>query len=274
MSGTPQTFTQAARQVLGTADPVRKASCARQLADDWNNGALSALGDTAMAARPGRPDRPRLLAPRDMPRRRKGGALHNRIALLHAIAHIELNAIDLAVDIAGRFGAAIGPAFVTDWLSVAADEARHFMLLQDRLTDLGSTYGDLPAHDGLWEAADRTAHDPCARLAVAHMVLEARGLDVTLPMIERLRRHRDDRSADILQIIYNDEIGHVRLGSIWFRRLAEQKCTNVDAYWRELVTRNFDGNLKRPFNTLARQQALMPPSLYEPLARAATAGSS
>ena len=140
-----------------------------------------------MPDRPARPEHPLLLRPRDMPRRGKGGSERGRIALLHALAHIEFTAIDLALDMAGRFGASEGPQFVSDWLSVAADEALHFALLERRLQSFGSRYGALPAHDGLWESAHLTRHDVLARLAIVPMVLEARGLDVTPITVERFR---------------------------------------------------------------------------------------
>lgn len=264
MSGSSATLTDAACEVLRTADPAAKASAARALAARWRAGSLKETGNAVPPRRPARPARPELRAPRDMPKRRKAGALHSRIALLHAIAHIELNAIDLAVDIVARFAVDVDePAFVDDWLSVADDEARHFSMLAGRLAGLGASYGDHPAHDGLWEAAETTAHDLCARLAVAHTVLEARGLDVTPAMIERLRRAGDDPSADILQIIYEEEIGHVEKGMRWFGRLAETRGREPASYWRETVATYFRGELKPPFNHAARNRAGMDPSLYE-----------
>jgi len=260
------TFTAAALEVLQTADPQSKASRARELQQLWLAGEFPEIGNLAMPTRPARPDRPLLLAPRDMPRRRKGGVAANRVALLHAVAHIELNAIDLSVDIAGRCGPAFGRAFITDWLSVADDEARHFSMLAARLEDLGAAYGDLPAHDGLWEAAIDTSHDVCARLAVAHTVLEARGLDVTPPMIERLERHGDKESAEVLRIIHAEEVRHVRLGVQWFSRIAAERGKAPQTYWQELVRRYFKGGLKRPFNEAARAAAELPSWFYEPLA--------
>lgn len=259
-------FTAAARQILETGNPVAKALSARQLYSDWQVGKFPEIGRDRMPGLPARPDRPLLLAPREMPRRRKGGGAANRIALLHAIAHIELNAIDLSVDIAGRFGPDHGEAFVGDWLSVADDEARHFTMLQQRLKSLGASYGDLPAHDGLWEAARETGHDVCARLAVAHTVLEARGLDVTPPMIERMFRFGDTESASILETILSEEIRHVRLGLTWFDRIARTRGKTLSTYWQLLVRTHFRGNLKPPFNAEARQSAGMHPQLYEPLA--------
>ena len=151
-----------------------------------------------------------------MPRRRNFGSQAGRIALIHALAHIELNAIDLAWDIIARFHDNRLPrAFYDDWVGVAAEEAEHFALLADRLAALGAAYGDLPAHDGLWEAAAATAHDLLARLAIVPLVLEARGLDVTPEMILRLERADDTASAAILGRIYQDEIGHVAVGMRW-----------------------------------------------------------
>lgn len=266
MSTTPRDFTTTARAVLETGKPEAKAAAARALAAAWDHGDFKVIGDTAMPLRPARPAHPVLLPPRDMPRRRKGGSDANRIALLHAVAHIELNAIDLSVDIAGRFGPTEGDRFISDWISVADDEARHFTMLQNRLCELGARYGDLPAHDGLWEAAQNTSTDVCARLAVAHTVLEARGLDVTPAMIERLDRFEDHSSADILRTILAEEVRHVRLGLQWFDRIAAGRGKRLNEYWQYLVRTHFRGQLKRPFNSAARASAGLEPDLYEPLA--------
>ena len=206
----------AAVAVLETAAPAAKASLSRRTAAAWRRGEIAALGAAAPPERPARPEHPVLKAPRDMPRRRIGPAPEGRIALLHALAHIELNAIDLAWDLIARFsGADLPPASADDWVTVADEEARHFRLLSDRLTDLGAAYGDLPAHDGLWQAAAATGHDLLARLAVVPLVLEARGLDVTPGMIVKLNAAGDRDSARILEIIYDDEIGHVAIGRRW-----------------------------------------------------------
>ena len=159
------------------------------MAADWRNGTLKEVGPAIAPPRPGRPDKPVLKPPRDMPRRGKAHTEKGRVALLHALAHIELNAIDLACDIIVRFTDLDLPReYFDDWVKVAGEEALHFTLLCNRLADFDATYGDLPAHDGLWEAAEKTSHDLLARLAVVPLVLEARGLDVTPPMIENLRR--------------------------------------------------------------------------------------
>ncbi len=184
-----------------------------------------------------------------MPRRRNFGSPAGRIALLHALAHIELNAIDLAWDILARFADADTPhAFCDDWVHVAAEEAEHFALLADRLAALGAAYGELPAHDGLWEAAAATAHDLLARLAVVPLVLEARGLDVTPEMICRLERAGDAGSAAILRRVYEDEIGHVAVGARWFERLCRERGLDPEAAFHQRVRRYFKGALKPPFN--------------------------
>ncbi len=208
-----------------------------------------------------------------MPRRRLSGE-KGRVALLHAIAHIELNAIDLAWDMIARFAgdvAALDPsvleAFVNDWVSVADDEARHFGLLADRLSDFGAAYGDLPAHDGLWDAARKTDGDILARLAIAPMVLEARGLDVTPDMVNKLTQFGDSDSAAALQIIYDEEIGHVAIGSKWFGWVCAKKKLAPERTFHDMVNRYFTGGLKPPFNANARQKAGLLPSFYLPLAR-------
>ncbi len=204
---------------------------------------------------------------RDMPKRRAGGSLAGRIALLHALAHIELNAIDLAWDIVARFAAAELPReFCDDWVRVAAEEAEHHALLAERLTAFGAAYGDLPAHDGLWQAAEATAHDLLARLAVVPLVLEARGLDVTHDMIARLARHGDGESATVLRRIYSDEIGHVGTGLRWFEFSCTRRALPPVETYQALVRRFFRGTLKPPFNDDARAAAGFSSVFYAPLA--------
>ena len=228
------------------------------------------LGRAVPPARPARPERPVLLPPKEMPKRRALGSTAGRIALIHALAHIELNAIDLAWDLVARFsGEGLPRAFFDDWVEVAAEEACHFELLAGRLADLGARYGDLPAHDGLWEAAAATADDLLARLAVVPLVLEARGLDVTPEMAARLERAGDAQSAAILRRIYRDEIGHVAVGLRWFDRLCRARGLVPQAVFHERVRRCFKGDLKPPFNREARAAAGFPAQYYEPLAAAA-----
>ena len=192
-----QSLAHAIRTVLDTADPHAKVKAARKAARDWRLGRLDGRFDVAMPTRPARPDRPELLPPNRMPKRGKGGTEAGRIALIHAIAHIEFVAIDLAFDLVGRFGAHFPRAFADDWMRVGAEEAIHFALLDRRLRQLGSFYGAHPAHDGLWEAAEATARDPLARLAVVPMVLEARGLDITPQTIARFEGAKDSKTANI-----------------------------------------------------------------------------
>ena len=226
-----------------------------------------AVGRAAPPAHPARPERPVLRPPRDMPKRRAFGSQAGRIALLHALAHIELNAIDLGWDIVARFSWEDLPrAFFDDWVSVAAEEAAHFAMLTDRLGELGVRYGDLPAHDGLWEAAAATADDLLARLAVVPLVLEARGLDVTPEMVARLERVGDMPSAEILRRIYRDEIGHVAIGLRWFDRLCRMRGLVPEEVFHERVGRYFKGDLKPPFNHEARAAAGFPARYYAPLA--------
>ncbi len=257
----------AAVAVLNTPAPEDKTALSFATAKAWRVGGMD-VGTAAPPRRPARPARPALMAPRHMPRRRAAGSLQSRIALLHAVAHIELNAIDLAWDIIARFTAEGLPrAFYDDWVGVAAEEAGHFTLLSDRLEALGAAYGDLAAHDGLWEAAENTADDLAARLAVVPLVLEARGLDVTPAMIERLRRAGDADSAAALEVIYAEEIGHVAVGSRWFNHVCQARGQEPARAFQRLVTEHFAGVLKPPFNRPARALAGLPASYYEPLAR-------
>lgn len=263
-----KTIATAAHLVLTTADAQEKAAASLVMAEKWRKGELGFAFDIAPPDRPARPENPTLLDPAQMPRRRKAGTAANRTALLHAVAHIELNAIDLAWDIVCRFGAEMPPEFTDDWVAVGEDEARHFTMINKRLADFDCTYGDLPAHDGLWQASQDTATDLMGRLAIVPMVLEARGLDVTPPMMARLRKFGDDTSADILQIIYDEEVSHVQKGSKWFHHLASERGLPPVETFHQLVKTYFVGVLKRPFNDDARSRAELSPAYYEPLADA------
>ena len=256
----------AIRAALLTAEPYAKVRATRDLARRWRRGELTYAFDVAMPDCPARPERPVLMPPGAMPRRGRGQSLRGRIALLHAIAHIEFVAIDLALDMAGRFGDEMDRAFVGDWLAVAADEAMHFVLLARRLIGLGTAYGDLPAHDGLWEAAYATRHDLAERLAIVPMVLEARGLDVTPTMIERMRSAGDETTARILERIYSDEIRHVRCGTTWFEKVCKRDGSDPSATWQSFVANHFRGGLKPPFNDSARQAAGLPREFYAGIA--------
>lgn len=201
----------------------------------------------------GRPDRPVLVHPSKLPRRGLGSA-EGRIALIHAVAHIEFNAINLGLDAALRF-AGMPDAYYRDWLSVAWDEARHFRLLEDRLHQLGAAYGDFPAHNGLWDMAEKTAHDVLVRMALVPRVLEARGLDVTPGMIERLRAVDDRATVACLETILDEEVRHVAVGSRWFRFCCEDRDVDPEPTFRQLLTDYFGGALRGPFNHPARREA-------------------
>jgi uncharacterized ferritin-like protein (DUF455 family) len=252
--------------VLETADAGEKAAAARRLAAAWASGSAQFVSPGETPKRPARGPFPELRRPGDMPKRKAGGALEKRVALLHALAHIELNAIDLAWDLIARFGSSDMPrAFFDDWVRVGDEEALHFTLLANRLKELGSFYGALPAHDGLWQAAEETAHDFLARLAIVPLVLEARGLDVTPAILDNLKRAGDDASAEILAIIYRDEIGHVSIGKRWFDHFAADSGRDPAALWQELVRKHFRGRLKPPFNREALDVAGFSAAFYEPL---------
>ncbi|MGH1455776.1 MAG: ferritin-like domain-containing protein [Alphaproteobacteria bacterium] len=271
-----KTLCELALDVLNCGDAVKKAEASRISADKWKASSSLAVGLVPdMPDRPARPDRPEMLHATKMPRRRKAGSDKSKIALLHAIAHIELNAIDLAWDIIARFtrysdenakdGFTLPRAFYDDWVKVADDEAKHFLMIQDRLSDFGAAYGDLPAHDGLWESSTATAHDLPARLAIVPMVLEARGLDVTPNMISMMKAQGDDKTADMLQIIHDDEITHVRAGTVWFESWCGYHGHDIEEYWQSLVKTYFDGRLKPPFNHPSREEAGMIRDWYEAL---------
>ena len=261
-----QSLGEAARTVLLTPDPHDKRRAARSLARAWRQGKLDHRCDTSMPDQPAWPAAPELLAPNQMPKRGKGGSERGRIALLHALAHIEFVAIDLVVDLVGRFGGEFPRAFVDDWIGVAADEAMHFAVLDRRLRALGSHYGAMPAHAGLWESAQLTTDDALARLAIVPMVLEARGLDVTPATITRFRSGGDEVSAQILSRIYKDEIRHVSAGTVWFRQKCDEMGFNVVETWQSLVKSRFRGSLKPPFNDSARHDAGLTQEFYAVIA--------
>ena len=260
------TVSAAIRAALLTGEPFAKVMAARQVARDWRLGRLEWGFETAMPDQPAWPERPQLLPPNQMPRRSKGGSQRGRIALWHALAHIEFVAIDLALDMAGRFGGEMGEEFVSDFLAVAADEAMHFALLDRKLKHLGSHYGELPAHAGLWQAANETRHDVAARLAIVPMVLEARGLDVTPATLARVRAQGDENGAKILERILDDEIRHVRIGTSHFSRLCEKSGDSAEDSWQSLVKSYFRGQLKPPFNDSARVAAGLSRDFYAAIA--------
>lgn len=238
---------------LCAADPTTKCALVAALPVAVPEG----LGDEPAADRgdprvPGRPAKPELIRPRDVPTRGLG-SVAGRAALIHAVAHIEFNAINLALDAAWRFRG-LPDGYYADWLSVARDEARHFAMLRARLLTLGFDYGDMPAHNGLWEAAEKTAHDVLDRMCCVPRVLEARGLDVTPGIIRRLREIGDADTVAILDVILAEEVRHVAIGSQWFRWLCTQRRLDPLATSQGLLAEQ-GMNIRLPINAEARRAA-------------------
>ena len=259
-----------AQAVLTTADGRAKTTLSRRYAAEWQAaraaGEVPEIGKAEPPLRPARPDRPELLDPRDVPQR-KPGSEAGRLALLHAVAHIELNAVDLHWDIIARFTDTPMPiGFYDDWVKAADEESKHFNLMCDCLEALGSHYGALPAHAGMWRAAEDTVDDLMARLAVVPMVLEARGLDVTPGMIKIFRQAKNSQAVDALEIIYGEEVHHVAYGSKWFNFLCGRHDLDPTEVFHRLVRKYFHGQLKPPFNEEKRAEAGLPPDFYWPLA--------
>lgn len=247
---------EAARICLAADTPEAKVRATRAAADTFRRGEVPVPSDApppAPIAMPGRPPRPRLVHPRDVPRRGFGSD-EGRAAFIHAVAHIEFNAIDLAWDAVYRFRG-MPEAYYADWVGVADDEARHFGLLQARLAELGHAYGDFDAHNGLWQMAEKTAHDVLARMALVPRVLEARGLDVTPGMIVKLREAGDEATVRILELILREEVAHVAAGSRWFRWCCERRGVESRATFRALLREHAGGVLHGPFNMEARAAA-------------------
>lgn len=244
-----------ALECLRCDDPAEKCRLTDAVCDALACGRLGRVSARTPQAvdTPGRPARPRLVAPRDLPRRRPG-SVEGRATLLHALAHIEFNAVNLAWDAVYRFRD-MPAAYYADWAGVAREEALHFRLLCDCLQRLGHAYGDFDAHNGLWEMACRTAHDPLVRMALVPRVLEARGLDVTPGILERLARAGDSCAVAALEVILRDEIGHVEIGSHWFRYLCRQRGVQPEATFAALLNEYMPGQVKRPFHYEARRQA-------------------
>ena len=270
-----QTLAGMAVEVLTTADGRAKTALGRRHAAAWfaarAAGTPLPIGQATPPLRPARPEKPDLLDPRDVPRRRPGTPA-GRIALLHAVGHIELNAVDLHWDIVARFTDHPMPlGFYDDWVKAADEEAKHFNLICDCLEAMGSHYGALPAHAGMWRAAEDTAGDLLGRLAVVPMVLEARGLDVTPGMIDIFRKAREDGPIAALETIYAEEVGHVAYGSKWFNWLCGRDGLDPKEVFHDLVRRYFHTTLKPPFNEEKRAEAGLPPDFYWPLTEGQTA---
>jgi uncharacterized ferritin-like protein (DUF455 family) len=251
MPETPPELRHAALQALQIADPAAKARAARALDLLQPVDAGATLEPTAPV--PGRPARPRLVPPGQVPRRTPFTP-EGRAALLHAVAHIEFNAINLALDAVWRFPG-LPEAYYRDWLRVAQEEALHFTLLSAHLATLGAAYGDFDAHDGLWAMCEKTAHDVTARMALVPRTLEARGLDATPPMQARLRAAGDLRAVEILDVILRDEVGHVAVGNRWYRWLCARDGLDPVAHYALLAARHEAPRLKGPLNLEARRAA-------------------
>jgi uncharacterized ferritin-like protein (DUF455 family) len=240
---------------LMRADPGQKVITTRELYEHWQAGMIEQDVETTVVRIdiPGRPERPELVSPRAVPKRGFDSPI-GRVRMAHAIAHIEFNAINLALDAVYRFRG-MPDEYYADWLQVASEEALHFTLLSDYLKSQNSGYGAYPSHNGLWEMALKTDHDVLIRMALVPRVLEARGLDVTQSMIARLQQAGDDDLAAIMQIIYRDEIGHVRIGSHWFKYLCERRGLDSDETFRGLLTEHHQATLTGPMDEIARTQA-------------------
>jgi len=245
----------AALAALLEPDPAAKsrAAVALQLAYAQGQALAQCLAPASPIAVPGRPQHPSLVAPRELAHRGIG-TLAGRVALIHAVAHIEFNAINLALDAVYRFRD-MPSDYYADWLSVAVDEARHFGLLQARLRELGSDYGELPAHNGLWEAARASADSCLKRMALVPRVLEARGLDVTPGMILKLERVGDRATVAILETILAEEVGHVLIGTRWFHFCCAAAGVEPEATFLGLIGEHARASIKQPFNRDARRQA-------------------
>lgn len=227
-----------------TIDPVEKCAAVAAL--------TQLVPCTGLPMQPGRPLKPELVRPRDVPSRGLG-SVEGRAALCHAVAHIEFNAINLALDAGLRF-AGMPEAYYADWLSVAQDEARHFLMMRERLNQLGYDYGDFAAHNGLWEAAEKTTEDVLVRMACVPRVLEARGLDVTPNLINRLREVGDIDTMAVLNVILSEEVRHVEIGTRWFRHCCEARALDPAPTFRRLLAEH-GIILRPPFNHAARERA-------------------
>lgn len=250
-----KTVHDAAHACLMESDPGRKAICVRQLQQGFASGALAIepSGHGEPVPDPGRPARPELVERKHLAQR-SVKELEGRLALAHALAHIEFNAINIGLDATYRFRG-LPEGFYADWIRVAVEEASHFELLRAYLNDQGRDYGDYAAHDGLWEMVRRTDDDPMIRMALVPRVLEARGLDVTPGMQVRLRAVGDERLVGILDVIYREEIGHVEIGTRWFRHLCAERSLDPRATFRDLLSEYMAGRIRGPYDELGRMHA-------------------
>ncbi len=248
-------FFESALQCLLASDVAEKIAQVDRLQADWKQGGMdfSPLRQAADVVEAGRPERPERVSPRNLPRRRLGSP-QGHAAMIHAIAHIEFNAINLACDALYRFPG-MPEAYYADWLQVAVEECRHFELLQQRLYKLDHEYGDFPAHNGLWELAQQTRHDLLVRMALVPRVMEARGLDVTPDIISKFASIGDDETVAILHIILAEEIGHVEAGTRWYRYLCAQRNLDPEKTYFRLLQEYLKGKVHCPLHRQARLEA-------------------
>jgi uncharacterized ferritin-like protein (DUF455 family) len=250
----PDLYRRAEAAIL-EKDPRAKCEQTRGLFRDWQGGGIARDPDTPIQPidDPGRPARPRLVDPRELPRRSFASS-GGRLRLLHAFAHIEFNAVNIALDAVYRFRE-MPEEYVRDWLGVAADEAAHFSLLEGELRRRGSFYGAETAHGGLWDMVCKTRANLLHRMALVPRVMEARGLDVTPGMVERFRQFGDAPAAEILEVIYRDEVGHVRIGNYWYREICAQQGLEPMSTFEKLIEEYLGEGLRGPFNWSARLEA-------------------
>lgn len=239
---------------LGERDADAKCNAVRALKTAWGIGALDSQGAGVAVAQceAGRPERPALVSPRVVDRR-KVSTPEGRAALIHALAHIEFNAVNLALDAVYRFRG-LPPEYYEDWIRVAAEEAYHFSLLREHLRTLGFDYGSFTAHNGLWEMAVKTAHDPLVRMALVPRLLEARGLDASPTLITKLQSCGDGRAVEIMSIIQRDEVEHVRIGNRWYGYFCRERRVDPVATFRRLLV-EYDARVRVPFDLAARREA-------------------
>ena len=249
-----ESLQDACHDALMTCSPEQKCLAVQNVHDQLKSRSLVIQHENPkLINQPGRPEEPTLVAPRLLAKRGIASQ-QGRNRLMHAVAHIEFNAINLALDAAYRF-ASQPEQFYLDWVRVAAEEAKHFQLITAYLNDNGVSYGDMPAHDGLWDMCKRTSHDLIARMALVPRVLEARGLDVTPGIIKKLEHVKDQQAVAILQVIYQDEIDHVRIGSHWFVYQCQQQSLEPETTFLHCVEQYLHGELRGSFNLTARQTA-------------------
>lgn len=246
---------KSAENCILACEPSEKLALSRDTENAWKLQQLSLepVAPILMFESPGRPEKPELVSPKEL-NRRKASSKIGHAALIHSICHIEFNAINLAWDAVYRFQD-MPLKYYQDWIKVATEEAYHFELLQNHLSQLGYVYGDYNAHNGLWESALLTAHDPLIRMALVPRVLEARGLDVTPGIVKKLKDINDEKAADILEIIFQDEIGHVETGSYWFKYLCEQRQLDSEQTFKQLLNEYMKGSIRGPFDHEIRKRA-------------------